>query len=280
MDTIDFNASFKGGSARNHLVPAYDSISALYGISRGILVPTHFLTDDAVRHRNISSPNYNLFLSPPREGSVEFLFQLAVNLGPVLANHPIVTGVTTKVVSEFITNSMKRTVGKDDQIKKNILEERIDEGTKEAIAASMEPSIRSGHKIINNGVLNITVNAGDNSVVFDGSTKNYINNFNVSDSLSTRLLSVGSYNVNTKSGGAFDSEAGRVIPFTLASNTDGQSIISILDSQRAYAQYRMSENPEERDRAFIAMQHYEIRDGNNKLKRLEIVKARPNIDDI
>ena len=277
-DKINFNAKFDGQDADSHQVRAYDSISALYGITRGILIPTHYIVEGVVRHRNIQSKNYNLYIKPPKQGSVDFPFELIVMSAAALANHPIVTGVATNIISEFITNSMKRAVGKIDLIKPNSIDDNIDEGTKDAIAAAMEPALRAGHKIINNGVLNVTVNSSGGDVVFDNSSKNYLNNFETSPFPKTRLMSVSSYNANSKSGGAFDSEEGRVIPFFLSNDADATTLRTISDSQSAYVEFQISENDADRDRSFIAFQHYDIRDVNQKLKRIKVIKARPNFE--
>jgi len=278
FDKINFNAKFDGQDADSHQVRAYDSISALYGITRGILIPTHYIVEGKVRHRNIQSENYNLFIKPPKQGSVDFPFELIVVSASVLANHPVVTGVATNIISEFITNSMKRAVGKIDKINPNSIDDNIDEGAKDAIAAAMEPALRAGHKIINNGVVNLTINSGGGNVIFDHSTKNYLNNFDISPFPKTRLMSVSSYNANSNTGGAFDSEEGRVIPFFLSKNPDAATLRTISDSQSAYIEFKISEDNADRERAFIAFQHYEIRDVNQKLKRIKVIKARPNFE--
>jgi len=279
-DQINFTAKFEGLYADKHRVPAYDTISALYGVTRGILIPTHYALEGKVRHRNIQSSNYKLFIEPPEIGSVEFPFELMFASAALIANHPIISGIATNVISDFITNSLKRATGKNDAVKPNQIDNLTSPGALDAISAAMEPSLRAGHKIINNGVMNITVNSGGGDVTFDHSTKNYLNNFETSNRPKTRLMSVSSFNANSKSGGAFDNEEGRVIPFFLSGKPDPTTLRTIVNSQSAYVDFQISENPDDRERAFIAIQHYEIRDIHQKLKRIKIVAARPDFDDI
>ena len=279
-DRLTIEAKFEGELADGHVVPAYDTISALYAIARGILIPTHYLTEGKVRHRDISSDKYDLFIAPPKEGSVEFPFELLIAAGAIAANHPLVIGTATNLASEFISNSIKRAVGKNDAITSSELQESIDEGTLDAIAAAMEPSLRTGHKIINNGVLNITINSEGGDVTLDNSTKNYLNNFERSNLSNVRLMSVSSFNANSKSGGAFDGDEGRVIPFFLTGKPDPTTLRTIAKSQAAYIEYQISKKDEDKERGFIAVQHYEVHDANHKLKRIQVVKARPLIDDI
>lgn len=280
MEKLNFNATFQGGLADRHVVPAYDSINALYGVTRSILIPTHYALEGKVKHRNISSPKYNLYLEPPVQGSVDFPFQLFFVGAAVAANHPIVTGTVSSLLSDFVTNSIKRAVGKTDKIIANDLENAIDEGTKDAIAAAMEPSLRAGHNVINNGVINININSGGGNVILDNSTKTYLNNFNISEQPSAKLMSVSSYNANSKSGAAFDKTEGRVIPFFLKGSPDAQTLRAIINSQSAYVDFQITEKQEDRDRAFIAIQHYKIRDSQDKLKRIQVLKARPTIEEM
>ena len=280
MEKLTFNATFQGDLADRHVVPAYDSINALYGVTRSILIPTHYALEGKVKHRNINSPKYNLYLKPPVQGSVDFPFELFFAGAAIVANHPVVTGTMTSLLSDFVTNSIKRAVGKSDKITADELEKLIDEGTKDAIAAAMEPSLRAGHNIINNGVINININSGGGNVTLDNSTKTYLNNFHISDQPSAKLMSVSSYNANSKSGAAFDKTEGRVIPFFLKGSPDALTLRTISNSQSAYIDFQITEKQEDRDRAFIAIQHYKVHDSQDKLKRIQVLKARPSLDEM
>ena len=279
MGEVVFTAKFEGDIADQHKVPAYNAIQALYGLSRGIIIPSHYLLEGRVRHRNIESPKYELYLTPPREGSFEAIMQLVFVAGAAVANHPIGAAVTADLITNTVMATIKRAVGVGlSQAEKEIEEEQIARGGDlAAMAAAVEPALRQSHHIINNGVMNINfISSSGGNVELDQSTKNYINTIHREGQIRIGLLSVGSYNANSRSGGAFDPQAGRIIPFTVNNQIDRESIATILKSQQDYALGMF--DPDE-DGSYVAFQFERILDLDGTVKRIEVHRVRPNIDD-
>lgn len=279
MDDLIFKAQFEGGDADDHRVPAYEAVQALYGLSRGILIPSHYLLEGKVRHRNISSDKYSLYLQTPRKGSFEAILQLCVVTGAAIVSTPMGQNVTSNLISEAIMAAIKMTVGvgltKKEQ---QSTDKAIPPGDLAAIAAAIEPALKQSHNIINNGVININlISSAGGNVTLDQSTKNYINTNHREGLLQVGLLSVGRYDANGKTGGAFDPEEGRIIPFSVRTDIDRASVATILTSQQRYALGQF--DPDE-DGSYVAFQYERIVDIDGKVKRIEVYKVRPTIDEL
>lgn len=280
MESLPFVAKFEGDVADRHKVPAYDAISALYGFSRSIIIPCHFVLEGKIRHRKITSKKYQLYLQPAQEGSFEALFELLFVGGAVIASNPIATNVTSELITNFVTYSMKKAMGLRLTTKEKLLEQNKIAGSGDlaALAAAVEPALRQAHTIINNGVVNINLVSGTgDSVTLDQSTKHYIYNIHKEAGIQVSLMSVGRYDANSKTGGAFDPQVGRVIPFSIEKNIDKESMRTILQSQSDYA-LRMYEDNEEK--SYVAFQYERIVDINGSVKRIEVLKVRQSIDEL
>jgi hypothetical protein len=279
LEELVFKARFEGGDADDHRVPAYEAVQTLYGLSRGVLIPSHYLLEGKVRHRNISSEKYKLYLQPPRAGSFEALLQFCFVAGASVLNTPMGQNVTASLISEMVIEVIKMTVGvKRTKQQLSSTDKAVPPGDMAAVAAAIEPALRQSHGIINNGVININfVSSAGGSVTLDQSTKNYINTIHREGRILVGLLSVGRYDANGKTGGAFDPKENRIIPFSVRSDIDRTSVATILKSQNDYA---MGQFDPDEDGSYVAFQYERVVDSDGLVKRIEVHKVRPNIDDL
>ena len=279
MEYIEFKAKFEGGSADEHKVPAYGAIETLYGVSRSILIPSHYLIEGKVRRRSISSEKYQLYMQPPKAGSFEAILQLGFIGGAAALANPVAVNVTANLISETIMSVVKTAVGKKLSKKESqSAGTLIPPGDLAALAVAVEPGLRRGHNIINNGVLNINFISGTGDQVFlDQSTKEFLNSTQREDKLTVSLMSVGKWDANNKSGSAYDPELGRMIPFSVSKDIDRKSVAAILKSN---ANYTLGLFDPDEDGSYIAIQFERIVDLDDTVKKIEVYKARESIEEI
>ncbi|MBD3771654.1 MAG: hypothetical protein IE925_16115 [Rhodobacterales bacterium] len=279
MEEVVFKAQFEGDYADENKVPAYNAVHALYGISRGIIIPSHYLLEGKVRHRNISSEKYELFLKPPQKGSFEALLELCFVAGSVIASNPLAVSISANLITETVMTAVKMTIGRSTKdAEKELTEVGIPPGDLGAIAAAIEPALRQSHTIINNGVVNINlISSAGGSVTLDQSSKNYINTIRNEGTRRVGLLSVGRYDANSRTGGAFDPQEGRIIPFSVRQSIDRESIATILRSQSDYALGMFDPDV---DGSYVAFLFERVVDIDGTVKRIEVFKVRNNIDDL
>jgi hypothetical protein len=91
----------------------------------------------------------------------------------------------------------------------------------------------------NYGASQITIVKGDNNVViFNGSTKQYVNDSIFDETIYIKLFSVGSFNANSGYGRAYDFEEERTVPFRLVKGADRRTIDNLLNSIVLYTRRR------------------------------------------
>jgi Arc/MetJ-type ribon-helix-helix transcriptional regulator len=182
MDEVDIRIIFSGDLADRNVLPAYEAAQSIEGIVRSFVLIGNYLAEGKVRKKYPYSEKLALKWKAVRPGSF-------------------------KVISDFVTDTikrmLKRRVGQAHMPETTQLRELEDRrhGDLDAILDAILPSARKSHIVIGQGATNIFVITGDNNIVkFDASTKHYLKSPKMERELRTKLVSVGSFNVNTRYG--------------------------------------------------------------------------------
>ena len=69
---------YEGEEADIHRIPAYEGAQSLQGLSRSLILVSHFIAEGNVRRRVPYSDNIGIYLRPSREGSWEQLIEFVV----------------------------------------------------------------------------------------------------------------------------------------------------------------------------------------------------------
>jgi hypothetical protein len=155
---------------------------------------------------------------------------------------------------------------------------RLNAGDLAAVVDAIDPAMREAHKSIGHGANSIVIIEGDHNVVtFNSASKEYVNSSILDESIRVKLFSIGSFNANSGYGRAFDIEEGRTIAFQLAKDVDRRTINTILSSITSYARRRRL--GDELTSA-IALKYHSIVSTDERVKKLIILSARPNIQDL
>lgn len=150
-----------------------------------------------------------------------------------------------------------------------------------ALIEAVEPSVRLGHNVINHGVINININAQAREArvpvaSFTPQTKQYIWESVINNEVRLKLFSMASFNANQGTGRAFDLEAGRSIPFELATGVDRQSVDTLLESISSYTRrMHLGDNLI----SAVAVMYTSVESPDGRIKKIRILAVRNDIQD-
>ena len=273
-------AKFIGDEADAHRLPAYEAVQSLYGISRSLLILTNYLAEGRVRRKDFSPQGFELNIVTQREGSFETLFEIIANPAFLQILSNIGVNVGTKFLNDFLRSMFKQTVGQPSEpvIEELVRDGKIKSGDLLALSDAIEPAMRSAHLSIGRGASKIIVITGDNNTVnLDNVTKRYVNESISDPTERIKLFSVSSFNANSRDGRAFDLEEGRSIPFKLQVDADRTTVNAILESMASYARKRtFGDNLP----SAVAFKYHSVLSVDQKLKKMILIKARQNLQDL
>lgn len=242
MVEFEITTRFQEGDATRHRVPAYEGTQSLQGVSRGLVLVSHYVSTGAVRHRAPFSGLIKHYLTPLRQGSLDAIISVVVSNPELLA-----IGVSGSIIGNLLTDAVRtvfrRVIGHEahpnDDSLRNTIEERP--GDFEALVDATEPSIRQAHTVIGQGAENIVIVKGQNNVVnFNSDSKRYVESSTLSDIEEEQDVSIGSLNVNSGYGRAYLSDIGKTVPFVISSSAAVGTGAILSYSLNEYASNRPS----------------------------------------
>jgi len=134
--------------------------------------------------------------------------------------------------------------------------------------------MKEAHRSINAGAKQIIIIKGDNNVVrLDDHSKSYVNASIDEDRIRAKLFSIGSFNVNSRYGRAFDIDEQRTIPFQIESDADRETIDAIMQSISSYAFRRLGDDI----RSAIALKYRAVLAPDGRVKRIRVLSARKEL---
>ncbi len=227
---LELVAKFTGEDADQHRLPAYEGAQSLQGIARGLVLISHYVATGTIRKRYPYSPDIRVFMTPPRRGSMETLYELVSVPGLLTLGGALVLSVTGNLLTDFVKRVFSRTVG-EDASSEDDADQAIEDarpGDVDALVDAVEPAIRMAHTSINAGAGNIVLISGHNNVVnFTPRTKRYVEDSIRSDHLERLDVSVGSFNANSKYGRVFVHDLGKTVPFVIANEANPRTMAVI-----------------------------------------------------
>lgn len=272
-------AKFEGDLAQQAKLPAYEATQSLYGIARSALIATNYLAEGRVRRRDFTPNGFELNIITNRPGSFETVFELVTDPATMTVLGGIGLGMAGNFATDFIKSMWRRATGQaaDPAVEELEATGKLDAGDLAAVVDAIEPAMREAHKSIGYGARDIVIVSGDHNVVtFDHATKAYVNTSVLDQTVQVKLFSIGSFNANSGYGRAFDLEGGRTIAFQLAQDVDRTTINTILSSITSYARRRRLGD---QLASAIALRYNSVVSTDERVKKLIVLGARPNIED-
>ena len=234
MVETSFTLKLEGDLAEQHLVEGVAAGEALIGFSRSALIVGNYLSEGRVRHQVPYIQQARVLVSPPRAGSWEAFFQLAIE-------NPVVSGlgisITGAALYDAVKVTIKRISGQEIDPETTVVQQLEDQrpGDMDALAEAIEPAVKSLHSPIGLGATVINIIGHGNNVVLNDTSKSYLSASNRLGEIQSKILSISSYNANTKNGRAFDQDLSRNISFKVPSEAAPRSSGEIAAALSRYA---------------------------------------------
>jgi hypothetical protein len=142
-----------------------------------------------------------------------------------------------QIANAFIANALNEVLGLS--AKRSGSEERwlsrFPSGDSEALVDRIEPSMRRGHDVIDQGATRLEITKGATPIVIlDSDTKAWVNTNIVDDDYSVRTVSVSAFNANTGNGRAYLVDVGKTVPFSLTREPHKGSYETLASSLNRY----------------------------------------------
>lgn len=224
----------------SHLIPAVNGGRSIEGVAHAARIVLHFAATGKVRSREPFDDALELYIAPPKAGS--FVVDLLSNVD---WKDAIVGGVLVGVPSSIVAASMydlikhvfASAIGMKSKPKTDAVEamERDKSGTFDAVLDAVTPGLKRAHYPIGNGVNIINVTGNNNTVIFNETSRDYLFTSVKQPGEQVEDVSIGSLNVNRRTGRAFFDSEQRLIPFRVSENADPGTMGIVADSLRRYA---------------------------------------------
>ena len=134
------------------------------------------------------------------------------------------------------------------------------------------------HNVVGMGAANITIISGSNNIVnYNDTSKEYVRASNLIERPNVKVVSVGSFNVNTDYGRFYDFELQRTIPFTLSKDADPKTVQLLTQSLQNYA-YEKKLGHSEKSKIAVKFLPIEATDG--RIKKVIILQAGTDISEL
>jgi hypothetical protein len=222
-ESIPFQLRLTGDMADRHAFHGYDGFMAMAGFAWSLSLVTNYAETGKIRQRGDFDGRRLVLAKAPAQGSVLIDFIASLTISPAQVFGGAVAGLGAGV---FLTSLLNRVVSRNlgqgspeaDKVLSEILKRRG--GDIEALVAINEAPIRQAHSVIGGGARRLEIASGFNIInTFDATTKDYVN-LNVEDNAEhLKDFSVSAFNVNSGYGSVFDSDLGRVVPFSMSRET-------------------------------------------------------------
>lgn len=238
-------ASFSGDLADYHTLPGYEGAQSIEGIARALTLCGHYLVTGTIRKRYPFSSDFHLALETFEEGS--FRTRFGFNISPTAATAwlgaTIGVGLLQGFAYDLVKYSLTNVVGishtAETPALNRIAEQRP--GDLDALREALSPAAKKSHTVIGNGANSLIIIGDNNNIVtYNNTTKSYLEDSELDESIEIKLASVGMLNVNTRFGRIFDFELGRTVPITVSRDCQPRTLENLAQSLRKYARDRQN----------------------------------------
>lgn len=276
---IKYRLTFTGGIADKHRLPAHDGAQSLEAIAWSFSLLGHYLATGKIKSRGNLDDRIRFELSAPRRGSYATdLFLFVTNPDNIYLTSVIgvyAANTVSTVINSFIVYSFKRVTGtweyeNDDGLDKFL--KKIPSGEREANIASIEPSVKRAHSVIDRGASLLDVSYKRNpQFTFDLDTKNYVNSDVIDKQTKLKTVSIGGFYANSGNGSAYIPSEGRTVRFRVDKQPEERTHARLSESLLNYTKSLPS---------YIDIICREVHSNDGRLKRLLIYGARPHMGSI
>ena len=255
---------YDGLDAENHRLDAQTGSESLDGFGHALTLIGHYAATGSVRFRAPYSDDVRFFFTANREGSLEWLLETAIS-------HPggVAFGLSAEGISALAMYVLTRTIGGEPAAELKEIETLAGakQGDLEALIEAVEPALKRAHRTIGVSAATISLidtRAGGDGVLFDESSKHYLEN-DLDGGSDTQDVSIGALNVNSRYGRAYFSDLGRTVPFRVDREASPRTMTELSRALDDYAK---------RNGVTVSITFRRIMSSDDRLKRVVIYDAQ------
>lgn len=228
---------------------------------------THFLVEGRVRHRAPYSEQFRIFVAPPRAGSWEAEFVIALKSAEVWAGAAAGASIGLPTLAfKLLRRVSARATGAATKKDETAAIEERHQGTFDALVEAVEPSLVRAHRVITDRKTTLSFTTKAFAFEFNQETRNYIET-NIKDDHTRRTVgNISSLNVNRRTGRIFIDELGRTVPFLVHKDADEGTLRAMARSLENYASTRLSNSD-------LTIRFRATRSADESIKRIVIYSA-------
>ena len=260
-----------------HQIPAVSGARSIEGLAHSLRIIIHFGITGKISHREPFKDNAELYLSPPKKGS--FGLQIFANLdlasilvGGVLS---VPASIAGNALYDLVKHTMKSATGQKsvpetEQMREILGEGQEVQGNFGALIDAIEPPLKRAHAPIGQGVTIINVNGGSNTFNFNSESKRFLTTNIKDEDLFSAKVSIGSFNANNRTGGAYFEDHKKSIRFRVSKLCEPATMAVISSSLDKYT------NSFQFSSSSILIRYKANRDSEGRIRSILIFGAEPN----
>lgn len=221
---IRFKIRYEGGIADKHVLPGYDGVTSIDGITRAFHIALNAYMTGEAKGRATVLNNAKIYIKPPAKGS--FIFELICLIEAYPATSAVISSIAAPAIYDYLKTAFNRATGKQDSEPENVTVAKIYNAKTpptgkvppedlDVIAEILEGSLQDAHRVIGDGgVTRITISSPRTDLIeFNTDTKQWVNTQDEAATSETFHGNVTRYNALSRNGRAYIEELGRIVPF-------------------------------------------------------------------
>lgn len=265
---ITYKLKFEGGDADRHQLEAYPAAQSLEGIIWALSITLNYGVTGKIRQRGDLSRACQVYISPPKRGSV--LYELTI----LIQENPFIAGViggwaantATPYVNGLIGYVFKSALGVASVIPARATKyfKKLSEDDLQKVVHRIEPPLTRGHAAIGKTATTISLRAKNTDLVLmDAGTKSYLE-ARLKDDFYYLDANVTSFNVLTGNGRLYHPDEDSTVAFSLSADPFAGTKNILIESMQQYSAGRCG---------IVRMTTQRVETKEGRLKKLIVASA-------
>lgn len=226
---VPMRIKFQGAEADGHRLEAYEGLKSLDGLVRVATIATHYAATGEVRFRAPYSHLLETQLTTIRNGSLEFMFEQASRFVDQIQG-ALARTKADAIISRLLARGTGQAFEEDLRVDGHV----IPPGDIDAMLEAAEAAIKGAHRWIDTNQKSISMIDGDNEVVIDIGTKEYVDT-EITGIQVSQDVSVAALNVNNKTGRVYLFDIERTVPFAIGRDAAPRTLANLSTYLGRYA---------------------------------------------
>lgn len=199
---------FSGRTVEKYGVDLYDGSASFHGFAQALQIATHAYLNDEVVSKATALKGASLTFGAPRRGSV------LLDIVTLIEQYPVTATLSGAVFYDFLKYALSKAAGLTKKPETPSVQKlSADEEFFDRLAETLEGSLQRGHRAIDHGVTQITLERPRSElVVFNSRTSQWVHTRDESPAIQEFTGNVTRYNSISGNGRAYIRELKKIVP--------------------------------------------------------------------